>query len=325
MKRTLVDMEMILVPQYPVSYRYTGWYFYVFREMFHKYFDYIRVLLPRNFCRLETEFDSVVFSPVEESIKFELGQIESYLTISDKELNSSVLFCCDISFPGIFTSVLYHRRPKYAFALCHGTSRNKYDYFAKYRSSKFSCESGFAKMFDRVFVATEYHKRKLGWSNCEVVGLPFLNLADKYHVSCERTIDVIAPCRTTIQKATKSYEDYLYDKLGIRVVHKVFPSYQKYYSVLSKSKVLLSTAKEETFGYQILDGIANGCIPIAPNSLSYKEILPDEYLFDDKDDLVDKVSCALSGGLRCPYSILDKYSVDSFFKRVSEIMLGVMK
>ena len=315
--------NIILVPQYPVDNRYSGWYFYLFPKMFKKYFDSVRILTPFNFYRLrDDEFDSSSFSPVDKSIAFELGQIESYMSISEKELNSSILFFCDISFPGIFANILFHRKPKHAFALCHGTSRNKYDYFAKNRSAKFSCETGLSKLFDKIFVATNYHKEKLGWKNCEVVGLPFLNLANKYHIDCKRTIDVIAPCRTTIQKTSKNYEIYLYQKMGIKVVHKVSVDYEKYYGLLSKSKILLSTAKEETFGYQILDGIANGCIPIAPKSLSYPELLPDDYLFTDKNDLVNKINRALSGDLKCPYNVLKRYDVDLFFERISKIMLG---
>ena len=50
--------------------------------------------------------------------------------------------------------------------------------------------------------------------------------------------------------------------------------------------MLLITAVEDTFGYQIADAVTNHCIPIARNSLAYPELLPREYLYDTKEELV---------------------------------------
>jgi len=47
------------------------------------------------------------------------------------------------------------------------------------------------------------------------------------------------------------------------------------------SKILLITAHEDTFGYQIVDAIINGCVPLARNDLAYPELLPKEYLYND--------------------------------------------
>ena len=313
-------MNLILVPQYPVDYRYSGWYFYYLPKMFAKYFDSIRVIVPENFVRLKSKVDSTCFSPVEEAINFEVGQIKTYMAIPQSELDHSVLLLCDLSFPGIFTNVLFHRRPKKCFAICHATALNRYDYFTKDRSSKYGCEKSISKLFDKVFVATNYHKRKLGWKNCEVVGLPFIHF-DEYVTIQKRTIDIIAPCRILQQKVTKKYEEHILKELGIRVLHKVYPSYKRYYNILSKSKILLSTAKEETFGYQIFDGVQCGCVPLAPNSLSYPELLSREYLFDNEHELVDKIRMVLSGKLQPPKQTLNEELCDSFFDNTTRIML----
>ena len=313
-------MNLILVPQYPVANRYTDWYFWYLPRMYIKHFDFVRVVLPKNFVRIEHELDETCFSPVRESINFELGQVENYMSISDDELEQSVLLLCDLSFPGIFPNVLFHRKPKKCFAICHATALNRYDYFAKDRSSKYGCEKSISKLFDRVFVATNYHKKKLGWKNCEVVGLPFIHF-DKYVVQQKRTIDIIAPCRILPQKITRKCEERILQDLGIKVLHKVYPNYREYYRVLSKSKILLSTAKEETFGYQILDAIECGCVPLAPNSLSYPELLPKDYLFNDEVELVDKIRLVLSGKLQAPKRALNIDLCNSFFDNTSRIMM----
>jgi len=60
--------------------------------------------------------------------------------------------------------------------------------------------------------------------------------------------------------------------------------YLEYEKLQKISKYILSTSIVETFGYCIFDGISKGCIPIAPNVGSYRDILPRKFIYD-KDDL----------------------------------------
>ncbi len=75
-----------------------------------------------------------------------------------------------------------------------------------------------------------------------------------------------------------------------------------YFDTLSSAKVLLITAREETYGYQIIDCFkyGNGCVPLAPNQFSYPELLPDNYLYNryDIQGLIGQIRMVLDGNLK---------------------------
>ena len=74
------------------------------------------------------------------------------------------------------------------------------------------------------------------------------------------------------------------------------PDYMKW---LSMGDIVVSTAVQENFGISIVEAVGAGCVPYLPNRLSYPEIIPtafhSEFLYSDKDDLVDRLVKFLSG------------------------------
>ena len=42
--------------------------------------------------------------------------------------------------------------------------------------------------------------------------------------------------------------------------------------MLAKSKIAISFAEQETFGYAMLEALTFDCVPVVPNKLSYKEM-----------------------------------------------------
>lgn len=68
---------------------------------------------------------------------------------------------------------------------------------------------------------------------------------------------------------------------------------------ISEGDIVVSTAIQENFGISIVEAVRAGCTPLVPNRLSYPEIIPEAYhedfLFTDRDDLVDKLVGLLSG------------------------------
>lgn len=56
-----------------------------------------------------------------------------------------------------------------------------------------------------------------------------------------------------------------------------------YMKFLQNSKVVLSTAYQEGWGYGILKAVCAGCIPALPNSAVYPELYPGKYLFKQND------------------------------------------
>lgn len=312
--------RLIFVPQYPTTLRYQEWWFTEFPKRLKKYFDGVTVI--GNFSIRKSERgDKTMFSPIEKAIDFELNQIDQYMkTYLNKE---DTLFLADISFPGLFANILHHRKPDNCFAFCHATSKNKYDYFEPVYFSKFPVETGQAILFDKIFVGSYYHKEKLGWADTIVTRLPKppFEFFDSFKQT-KKDIDVVSASRPTPQKVDLELEQRLEKIFGqIQRPPKNITAWIQYYAFLSRAKVLLVTAQEETFGYQVMDAILSNCIPICPNRLSYPELLPRTYLYDTENELIELLINALNGKLEVP-KLLCENEVDNFFETIGNLMKG---
>jgi hypothetical protein len=284
--------RLILVPQYPVHLRYQEWFYTEFPKQYRKYFNKVIVLGGQD-RKAVTVTDQSTFSPHELAAEFEAEQIAAYLRLELAQ--DDVLLLCDISYPGLFASVLWHKRPSRAFAICHASARNHFDLFAPIRKPKFATESAHAGLFDAVFVASNYHAEKLrryGWNNVEVHPLPYPPFWRKKQNSYRQRRPrkdqlIVVPSRLGIQKRTVFKERAVQKALGIKRLG-IGPvrSWDEYYERLFRCECLLTTAKEETFGYQIVDAVISQIIPFAPRRFSYPELLTEDYLYDDVDDLI---------------------------------------
>lgn len=86
------------------------------------------------------------------------------------------------------------------------------------------------------------------------------------------------------------------EKLGQRTIKFGYAeSRQDYLNWLRQGDVVLSTSGHEFFGIAIIEAVRAGCRPLLPNRLSYPELFPAEYLYEDKE-LVDKLIIALDRG-----------------------------
>jgi hypothetical protein len=314
-----MDIEMgrlILVPQYPTRLRYQEWWFSEFPNNFINYFDEVISLGTYSKSGYLTTMDSSKFAPINEALEFELYQISSLSTFNFKD--DDVLLLNDLSYPGLFTQALFHNRPKKCFAICHATSRNAYDYFAKDRQLKYPIEKTTAKLFKHIFVGSNYHANKLGWKNIIVTGLPKPPFSSSVHKQ-EKRFPIISVARDTMQKRTKEIEEEVKRAFHCKIFNPKPTDWASYYDALSYSKVLLITAKEETYGYQIVDAIMNDCIPVAPNHFSYPELIPKNYLYNSINELIAILIKALGGELPVPQLLTEKRSL-TFYEDLAKYM-----
>lgn len=315
--------RLILVPQYPTPLRYQEWWLDQFPKEFGGYFDNVITLGYSSYIRKAPPSQ---FAPLENAIQWEMQQMDEYMQLSVRK--DDVLLLCDLSFPGLFSSVLIHKRPERCYAICHATSKNRYDYFGKIRGIKYPIEKATSKLFDKVIVASEYHKEKLGWDNIRVVPLPM----PPFHVERNNKIyPVVSVARSGIQKENVSILKKL-GKIGISVNYPNCSTWEQYYDFLSKSMILLITSKEETYGYQVVDAIMSDCTPFAPDKYSYPELLTYDYLYDDIHSLIDKIgelsnrwwwSLSKEGDIICdrPRATLKTESKSiNFYKTMAQIM-----
>jgi len=70
-------------------------------------------------------------------------------------------------------------------------------------------------------------------------------------------------------------------------------SKEEYYSLLGKSKAVVSYALQENFGFGVAEAVYLGCTPVLPNRLVYPELYPDTKLFERFDESVEMVIDAI--------------------------------
>ncbi|MHA1591476.1 MAG: glycosyltransferase, partial [Candidatus Heimdallarchaeaceae archaeon] len=158
-------------------------------------------------------------------------------------------------------------------------------------------------IFDRIFVATNYHKKKIGkyfgkeFDNIQVVGFPFYK-EDVYRYAKPlpyREKNDIIICGRAEQSNLESIEK----------LQKCFPEEnifllevndrKTYYDYLNNAKIVISMKIEETFGITPLETYVLGGIPLCPNDFSYPEVIREkQLLYNDENDLINKLSSLIS-------------------------------
>jgi hypothetical protein len=311
--------RLIIIPQFPTHLRYQEWWFKEFPKRFRPYFDDI-IMIGKDKYE-EMMYDDRYaneFAPMKQSIDFELAQIFQYLHM--KLLPDDVLLLNDLSFPGLFAHALLHKRPNKCYAICHATSLNRYDYFAKNRKVKYPIEKSIAKLFNGIFVATEYHKQKLGWKNTYKVGLPDPPTHIQMQLETLKTILFISASRFGMQKRTRKIEKAIEKEFGEKIrTTQDCGTWNDYYSKLLNSVIMIVSSKEETYGYQIVDALHHGCLVVAPKKYSYPELLPSHCLYESIDDCIAIIHRFLDQLELIPNNKM-QYEANHFYENVSIIM-----
>lgn len=308
--------RLFFVPQLPVSMRYQEWWYIQIPKQLSEYFHRVIVIGKENALSRNVS-SGKDFSNIEKAIAFECEQINEFLSYNIKD--NDFLLHADLSFPGVFHSALQHKPVKNAFTICHATSLNAYDYFAPIRFSKWPTECAHSALYSKVFVASEYHKNKLGWRNIVNLGaLP--NPPFKNHKS-EKTKHIVSVARHSIQKRTKSIEKQVEKRYGEIITAPPFLAWYGYFGFLGSSKYMLITSKEECYGYQVIDAVLNDCIPVAPRRFSYPELLPDGYLYSNIDELFEILD---RPDLATP-SLLNQPQIDNFYQNLASEMKNAVQ
>ena len=101
-------------------------------------------------------------------------------------------------------------------------------------------------------------------------------------------------------------------------------SKEEYHKWLKMGDVIVSTATHEFFGIAVLEAVRAGCRPLLPNRLSYPELFPKAFLYDDETFIERFIETLNQGRLSILESkaLTQHYSLESlsqeYFKLLTE-------
>ena len=178
--------------------------------------------------------------------------------------------------------------------LFHAGTYDPWDYLAQkglWSWAQYS-ERGWFKALDGVCVATQFHAEMIqryrtnsigGISGLFVTGFPLLTDEWAHHAQRweQRKRVVVFPHRWAPEKNLKDWDQLIslyqdaYPDDPVEFVATKGLSKTDYYRTLGASRVVVSTAYQETWGIAMLEAVSLGCWPVAPDRLSYTETLAD--------------------------------------------------
>jgi glycosyltransferase involved in cell wall biosynthesis len=248
--------------------------------------------------------------------------------------DGDVFFVADLWFPGIEMLRYIEAQKKMHFSIAgvhYAGVFDPNDFVYKMRSWAQFNEAGWLALADWIFVGSEYHKGlivkglkdnfNVNWAgkiystglvwdadyvksevktkerkivfphrtDAEKNPIEFFRLAKRIKAIDPKVKFVITSSRKTLSSNIPDFfaPDYVELKIGL--------TKQQYYDELASSKVLFSSAFQETFGYALNEGLKLGCFPVCPKRLSYPEVVENDErcLYINLNDAVNKVMKAL--------------------------------
>ena len=246
--------------------------------------------------------------------KFKSAQLQMIAQLYEdgKVTDDDSFFFSDLWFPGIeqlaymnyFNNV--NARIK---GVIHAGSFTDTDFVRDMERWALKLEEIIFDIADTIFVASDFikadivKKRVVNPWKIIVTGLPldYTNLDKHINLGHPKENTVVFNGRLCDEK-----QPHLFDELAKQVQERVdFPvkfvktqeqdlCKDAYYELLATSKVVVSYALQENFGFGIAEASELGCYPVLPNRLVYPELYSDCHLYDTFEQSVDMTVKALT-------------------------------
>lgn len=208
----------------------------------------------------------------------------------------------------------------YLVLYVHAGTYDPWDYLRPLQPWAQHLERGWFQSADLILVGSDFHRqllierRGVPEEKISTIGLPIHrnDLPVKSLPWNEKKHRVIFPHRLTASKAAWEFENIrriFSSKFGSELTEKIewirtqdeitagnsAEAKKEYYRLLSESKVVVSTARQETFGIAMQEGIALGAWAIAPRRLSYPEVIRSGsgFLYDDLNHAAELIKKSL--------------------------------
>lgn len=215
--------------------------------------------------------------------------------------DGDVFLFADLWFPGL--EMLQYVRdamgldgPRFKIAGClHAGTWDPHDFLSQRHMGEWAegLEEAWFKIADVIFVATQFHKRLL-LKNREVLptkvkvtGFPlFEDEVRGKPKEKKEGIGIVFPHRIAPEKGSGAFyaleKQMKNDKEGFWFLRTKdeWTTKKAYYDQLAAADFAVSFAKQETWGIAMQEAIINGCIPIVPDYLSYKELFMPQFRYN---------------------------------------------
>ncbi len=295
-------MKIIYIPIEPYDRRYTRDWITDFPEKFEKMNQDYETIVGE---RIDTGGlnEDTVLDPCGTNY-YKLSQLNKVIQkIHNKEIiDNDVIFFADLWFPGIESLFYIRNMLKVNFKIAgilHAGTWDKADFTCRYGMREWAnnFEKSLLDGVDDIFVATEFHNYLIlqdkGFKyqhKIHITGIPFYakELKKKYD-NKEKKNYVIFPHRIAPEKHPEMFEETeklfkeMYPEMNVEFINTMdrCKTSKSYFELLAESKIVVSFADQETFGYSVLEAAALGCVPIVPNILSYTETIRRPFRFNN--------------------------------------------
>jgi hypothetical protein len=257
-------MNIIYVPIEKIPTRYTADWIEQFEKEFEKAGVHYKTV--EGFTQNEIPIEEGSVLDVYTTNQYKLSQLTQILDMiaTDQIEDDDIIFFADLWFPGI-EALFYVRditKKKFKIAgIFHAGTWDPFDFTSRNSMRDWGqhIELGWLHGIDIIFVATQFHKDLIVMNNGDfdpnkifVTGIPFYakELQEKYPITNKENI-VVFPHRCEIEKHPEKF-DRLQKKFPQWTFVKTLEetnNRDEYFKLLAKSKVMVSFADQETFGY----------------------------------------------------------------------------
>jgi hypothetical protein len=273
--------------------------------------DYLKIDAPK----LSGELKPGMFLDASGTIQTKSHQIYQIAKLYEdgKVDDNTVFFFSDLWFPGIeslaYLNYFYKVKPKIT-GVIHAGSFTDTDFVRDMERWAKNFEDIIFDIADTIYIGSEFikndiiKKRIIDQRKLIVTPLPLDSSLSNYQNNRQKEDIIIFNGRLCDEK-----QPWLFNELTQRNTYRGWKfistqsnnlSKNEYYKLLAKSKVVVSFALQENFGYGIAEAVSLGCIPIVPNKLVYPEMYSKEYLYNSFEDCEYILNDAMSGRLNVP-------------------------
>lgn len=290
-----MSMKVYYLPLEPLEQRYTVEWYRWFRKVFEEEgveFEYI------DGEKAKMELKSKLFLDMKATFVWKFEQLKKLF--KKKLQDGNVIFVPDGEFPGIEAIYYFKKFSNVDVKVVEIWHAGTYDYWDLTRQVGLTrvgknLEEVWMDIADLIFVATDFHKnliaenRMVDESKIKVTGLPVAvrELAKKEVEWSKRKKRAIFTGRLSIEKGIDVVREVQEAfTIPIFVCQEKKLSKKQYHKELVNSRVVFAPSRQETFGYGVVEGMSANVVPVVPDSLSFKEIVPKKFRYRTWDEMI---------------------------------------